>query len=287
MLSEAKIKEIEKASGISGLLEMINSKDEVNVELKNKFHFTQETYDALYSNLTEKNLTPEKGEELKKAGEEIAVKAIKRARGYEFDGKSAEQLANFLEGRIQNSKTEDIEKLNKAHEQELSDLRKIVEKERKEKEDLVLKSENDKINSVISRLVDGLEIDVPANIKEDTEKEKYIKIERQKSELHFRSLYQFKSENDNVIGIKDGEIIKDELKNPLTVDKLFEKYKQDSFVSLKKQQGGRGDGDYVPKANLSHIKSLPDLESYAKSKGIKKGSEEYDALYEEFNKNKK
>jgi hypothetical protein len=48
---------------------------------------------------------------------------------------------------------------------------------------------------------------------------------------------------------------------------------------------GRGEGDRLPSTSLTNIKSMDDLDKYAKDKGITKNTSEYDALYLEFKKN--
>lgn len=282
MLSEKSIKEIEDATGITGLRDIIASQEAVDITPKKTKHFTEETYNVLYDNLTKQGLTPEKYEEAKAAGEEMSVKSLKRKLGYEFEGKTVEALHEYLSKQIKQSAETDV---TKATSELKKDIEKLQEKiAQKETEISTLKNqfENDTINNEINSRFNSLQIEVPSHIKDEKEIEKYLKLEREKGILHFKSQYEFKKdEQKRIIAMQNGQLIKDELANAKTIDKLMDEYISASYLSLKKVTPGRGEGDKLPGFALNGIKSIDDLVKYADSKGIKKGTEAFDALHQE------
>ena len=287
MLSEKSIKEIEKATGITGLQEIIKSEEEMDVTLTKVFHFNQESYDQLYKNLTEQGLSPEKYEDAKAAGEEMAVKHIKRDMGYEFEGKTVKALNEYLEKKIKLSAETDVSKATAELKADNDKLKDMLSKKDVEISDIQKRHESDAINYEIDSRFNAIQIDVPIHLKDEKEIESYLKREREKAKLHFKSQYDFKrDENKRILAIQNGEVIKDDLLNPKTVDKLMDSYISESFISVQKGSNGRGEGDKLPGHALNDIKDVNALIAYADKKGIKKGTSEFDALYIEFEKNK-
>ena len=126
MLTQETIKLIEKALGIKGLQEIIESKEETTIKPTNVIHWNQETYDKFIED-SEKRISPETSAELKRAGEEMAVKEIKRRNNFEFEGKSVEKLFEYLNTKIKanGNETEQIKNLTADNEA----LKKALEKE--------------------------------------------------------------------------------------------------------------------------------------------------------------
>lgn len=291
MLTENAIKLIETAIGITGLQEMITSTEQLEVTPKKTVHFDEVSYQQLRDNLT-KSLPPEYYKEAKEAGEEIAVKEIKRAMNYEFEGKTVKALNDFYQKQIELKTKTDISEIEKHYKIELDEHKKLIETERKEKENIILKNKKDKQNYDIDLQFSLINIDAPPSLKDENEILKFKKNEIEKNKTYFKSLYPSDTdENGNTI-LKDsltGQILKDETLNPVKLENKVKEFAAQNFISYS-QQGtkGRGGKDEYPGNNLlSGIKSLDSLFEYAEKQGVKKGTKEFDALYAEFNKNNK
>lgn len=289
MLTSTAIQEIEKATGIVGLQDLIKSEEEKDVVLTKTKHFDEVSYNVLHKNLTEQGLTPEKYEEAKRAGEEMAVKAIKRDSSYEFEGKSVKSLVDFINANNDKAAETSISEREKEVQKDNDFLKgRLVERET-EIANLNKSWDSDKINSTIngefSRLRERIE--VPVHIKDEEQQKLYVENEYQKNLLFFKTKYNFERQNDKVIGKGlNGEVIKDDMANPVTIDSLVNKYEDDSFMNLKQEIRGRGEGDRYSSQQMAGIQTVEQLKEYAKTKGIRENTGEFDALYIEFEKNK-
>lgn len=290
MLTENGYKIIEEAIGITGLQEIINSTDPLEITPKKTKHFDEVSFNIMHDNLTKQGLTPEKYAEAKKAGEEMAIKELKRLNGYEFEGKTAEAFHDYLKTKLVSDKTATIDEKVKEKERDIEQLRKQLEDKAKEIDSIASKRKEDKINWNIDNHFNSLQIEIPAHLKDAEQIEAYRKTQIEKEKIYFKSQYKFDvDENGNIIPMKlNGDIIKTDILEPVKIDNLVKEYASKSFMNIAQKREGRGGTDQFPGNNgLSDIKDNDSLIAYAESKGVKKNTKEFDALYIEFQKNKK
>lgn len=286
MLTEKTILEIEKATGLTGLQELINSPDPQEVELKKIYHFAKQDYDILVENLKESGSSKESYEEGKKVGRERTIKDIRKSLNLDFEGVTVENLVENVKSTIETSTEGDVKKITDDYEKRLVALQKTVEDEKNRADALISKSKKEKIDYKIDNHFNALQIEVPEYIKDEKQAKEFIKFEREKNKLMFKTQYNFElDENDNIIPTKNGEVLRDEIQNPLGLDKLVNDYVSSSFIPIKKEIKGRGEDDRLP-GRVAAFKTMDDLNKYAESKGIRNNTDAFDALVLEFNKNK-
>jgi len=268
MLTENAIKTIEQAIGITGLQEMITSTEALEITPKKTKHFDEVSYNQLHDNLT-KSLNPELYKEAKEAGEEIAVKEIKRAMGYEFEGKSVKALNEFYQKQIELKSKTDLTEIEKQYKADIEKLQKTIETERNEKEKTIQQRKLDKINWVVDNQFNILNIDVPGHIKEPEQINNFKKNELEKNKIYFKSQYQFDVDDIGNVILKglDGQIVKDELLNPVKIENKVKEFAAQNFISYSLQGvKGRGGKDEYPGNNQvrsisNGIKWIDKLES--------------------------
>ena len=286
MLTENGYKLLEEATGIKGLQEIVESENQQEITLKKTKHFSEQDYDALYNNLTN-NIDPSKYAEAKKAGEEMAVKEIRKLKGYEFEGKTVQALTDYLERQIELKSKTDTTEIEKQYQNDLEQMRKKLSEKDSMIEQVTLQRKQDKINAAIDNHFNSLRIDAPTHLKEEEQINAYVKKEIEKNKIFFKSQYQFDvDENGNLIPKNtNGEVIKDEALRPVQIGELVNRFVAENFVPIAQPKAGRGEGDVYPvNSNLRNLKSVEELVDYAKSKNIKPNSSEMDALYAEFAK---
>ena len=289
MLSSEKIKEIEKATGIQGLQEAIDSTEVVDVQLTKTKHFTEQDYNILYDNLTKQAFDNGKYEEAKTAGEEMSVKNAKKKEGLDFEGKSVDNLVEYYKKQLQLAKESNESEIKNQYESDISKLRESLTAKDAEINEMNTLFKNNKINSPIDSFFNSLNIEVPAHIKDEQKAKEYIKTERNRHNVYFKSMNKRDvDEHGNIITLdENGNVLKDEKLQPITIDNLLDNYVKDSFVNVKQEIKGRGEKDRLPGNGVSNIKSISDLNEYAKKKGIKPNTPEMDAITIEFMKNNK
>jgi len=287
MLTENAIKILENAVGITGLQEMIANEEAVEITPKKTKHFDEVSYNIMYDNLTKDNFTKDKYEEAKKAGYEMVVKKIREGLGLEFEGKTAENLLENINKKIELLSKNDLTEKETEYQKDLEALKKQIQAERTEKENLAQQRKNDKINWLVDNHFNQLQIDIPAHIKDAEMVEQFRKTEIEKNKIYFKSKYNFDLEGEQIIP-KDinGNILKDDLQSPKKLDVLISEFAKANIINLAQPRNGRGEGDKFPSNNgLSDIKSVEALMEYAEKKGIKKNTSEFDAIYIEYEKN--
>lgn len=287
MLSEKLIQEIEKATGLAGLQGMIESPELVDAELIKTKHFTEGEHRTLVTNLTSE-VPQEKWEEAKVVGIEKAIKKLKEEKGLDFQGKSPEDLYNFMHKQIEFSKEADNEKLEAEYKQRLSAYEKKLQEKDSEINQMILKSKQSRINSLIDNHFNSLQIEAPAHLKDEKQISEYIKLEKEKNKAFFKNQYEFDiDEYDNIIAKKGGEILKDNTLNPIRVDNLVQDYVKSSFIPIKQSIQGRGEGDRLPSRDMTKFKSVNEVIEHYKAKGVKPNTSEMDAIIMEYNKTNK
>jgi hypothetical protein len=286
MLTEKDYEYLIKATGDKSIREKIESSEEMSLEPTKVHHFAEQDYDILVKNLKESGNSKDSYEEGKKVGLERTIKDVRKALNLEFEGVKIDNLIDSLKNTIETSKEGDIQKLSNDYEKRLAALQKTVEDEKAQREALINKSKSEKINYKIDNYFNALQIEVPEYIKDENQAKEFVKMEREKNKLMFKTKYSFDlDENDNIIPVKDGEVLRDEIQNPLGLDKLVNDYVSNSFIPIKKEIKGRGEEDRLP-GRIAKFKTMDDLNKYAEEKGIRRNTNEFDALVLEFNKNK-
>lgn len=285
MLSENVISKIEKAIGVTDLASIISSEDVVeDLEFGKTKHFSESEHRQLITNVSN-DVPKEKWEEAKKAGLEMSIKKLKEEKGFEFEGKNLEALTSYYEKQIELNKSSNDSELKSKYESDIEELRKTINNYKTKLEQNELNNKKFKIDNTIDSYFNSININVPDGIED---KESYIKTQRNKEKVFFKSQYDFDiDEYGNIItSAKGGDILKDETLTPKKVDNLIQDYVSKNIVQVEQKViKGRGEGDRLPSTNMANLKSQEDLENYAKEKGIRKNTSEYDALYIEYKKN--
>jgi hypothetical protein len=291
MLTENAIKIIENAIGITGLQEMITNTEALEIVPKKTKHFAELDYNVLVENLSSQGLTPEKYAEAKQAGEEMAIKEIKRLNSLEFEGKTAKALSEYYQKQIELKSKTDVSEIEKTYKSDLEKLQKTIETERSEKEKIIQQRKMDKINWEVDNHFNSLQIEAPPTLKDVEQISTFRKNEIEKNKIYFKSQHQFDVDENGIVIIKgtDGKILKDELLVPVKIENKVKEFAAQNFITYG-QQGikGRGGKDEFSGNNiLSGIKTVDQLYEYAEKQGIKKNTSEFDAVYAEFKKNNK
>jgi hypothetical protein len=288
MLTENSYKVLADATGmdLQELKDAIQADEEKEITSKYTKYFTDADYEVLYNNVLDKGRS-EGHENSKQAGEEMAVKEIKRKYGLEFEGKSAEKLYTFMKQLEEKASSEETSKIRGEYEKDLEALRKQVDEERDKTKKIETQRKLDLINSTIDNEFQGFQIEVPSHIKDADKVKDYARKEIEKNKTYFKSIHQFDLNDSNniVVKNKNGDILKDDKQSPLPVDILVKKFAEDNFMNIKQQKGGRGEGDYHSGSNeLINIQSDDQFNAHLKKKGIHPNSGEADALYIEWKK---
>ena len=290
MLTENGIKLIEDAIGITGLQEIVASTEPVEITPKKTKHFDEVSYNVMIDNYQKQGLTADKYEEAKRVGIEMDIKAIKRDKGYEFEGKTSQALHDFLVHKLNSDKTATIDERIKEKDADIKKIIKQLEEERKDKEAIANLRKQDKINWTVDNHFNSIQIEIPQHIKDAEQMENYRKTQIEKEKIFFKSQYKFDvDEIGNVIPKNlNGDVIKNDLLEPIKIDNLVKDYASKSFMQIAQKVQGRGGKDEFPSNNgLSNVKDIDSLIEFAAKKGIKKNTTEFDALHIEFMKNKK
>lgn len=286
MLTEKDYEYLIKATGDKAIREKIESTEVQELASTKVHHFAQQDYDILVKNLESKGNSKESYEDGKVVGEEKVIKTVRKELGLDFEGKTLDNLLLSLKTTIETSKEGDIKTLQDDYEKRLKALQDKVSEEEVRANELIAKSKAEKINYKIDSHFNSLDISIPDHIKDEKLIAKFIKTEREKNKLMFKSQYSFEiDENDNIIPVKDGNVLRDEIQNPLALDRLVGDYAKENFISFKTERKGRGEGDRLP-SKIANFKSIDDITKFAEQKGIRKNTDEFDALVLEFNKNK-
>jgi len=290
MLTENGIKLIEDAIGITGLQELMASEEPQEITPKKTKHFDEVSYNVMIDNYQKQGLTAEKYEEAKRAGIEMEIKELKRANNYEFEGKTAKALDEYLKAKLTNDSKATIDERIKEKDADIQKIIKQLEEEKKDKESIAQLRKKDKINWTVDNHFNSLQIEIPAHLKDAEQIENYRKTQIEKEKIFFKSQYNFDiDETGNVIP-KDltGNVIKNDLLEPVKIDNLVKDYASKSFMNIAQKVQGRGGKDEFPVNNgLSSVDNLDSLIEYAAKKGVKKNTIEFDAIHMEWTKIKK
>ena len=98
--------------------------------------------------------------------------------------------------------------------------------------------------------------------------------------------YEIASENGNILVKKGGEVVKNNLQNPIPLKDVVNSYVTErNFVATPSGGGGRGAGNQEPN-NGQKFNSITELYKHFEKNGIDPMSKEGEAMQLEFEKNK-
>jgi uncharacterized protein (DUF885 family) len=157
MLTEKDIKEIEKAIGVEDLAGKWTSEEVQELEFTKTKHFSESEHRQLITNVSN-DVPKEKWDEAKKTGIEMAVKDLKKEKGFDFEGKSIEALTTYFESQLEKNKTSNDSELKSKYESDIEELRKAIKDYKGKLEENQLKSKTEKINSTIDSYFNTLNI---------------------------------------------------------------------------------------------------------------------------------
>jgi hypothetical protein len=282
MLQEKDLNKIAQLAGIdaSALKDAIKSEDEVELTINKTKSFS----DAEYSTL-ESNIGKAKWDEAKIAGEEMAVKEIKKQKGIEAEGvKTVAALYDVISDMKAKSDNEKVNELmtdKQKLQSQITELQQLNEKKAHEVNSF-------KANMIVESEINKIPFAVPESITDEKEKAAFLQAERNKAKLLFLNSYNVEFDNENNAILKKGdEIVKDDLQNAAKVGDvmpIFAKSNYFAMETIENKAKGRGAGDSSVKTDFANIKSTAELIEYAEKKGVKKGTPEMDALFAEFSK---
>lgn len=191
-----------------------------------------------------------------KAAAEITIKNMKKETGLDFEGKDPKEFISKFKENILNEAN--IEPNNKIQELETSNsnLRNLLTEKESEisniQESYKSESRMNTIKGLIPELPQGLGLT----------KDEAVSLVTLNLEFKEEGIY------------KNGELLKDKMESPLALDKYVENYVADK--GWNKQPSGRGGGSGGQ--GSSAPTSLEEFNSSATEKGLRVGSQEYNAL---------
>jgi len=254
-------------------------------------------------NILKTNIEKTKYEEGKNVGFEMSLKdqkrKVKENFGIETDGiKDFDTLlSKVLETKIEAVKNEYSGKVSKKDEEYLkqieelgksktilqSEIQTITQKFEAEKSDILNKFRQQTADNELLKIINSVPLQVPQHIeKQGTESvSNYLKSEKKKLEVLFKSNYQIEIQDNKIVLKKDGSILTDKLQNPAKIEEIILPFAKDNYFSIETPD------EKTKRPNVSKTisaigGSLEDFQNAMSEKGIKQGSNEYVTLYREW-----
>lgn len=234
---------------------ILNSDDELNVELPTLEIFTPDELEQ-----REKNITSKTYAEAKIAGQEMLIKEIKRDYGIDIEGKDPKAVLDaYTKKVLDDAKIEPSQKLEEK-ERILKELQNTIEETennyKTQLEELTRQYQSEKINNNIASVMPDLTA---------LKKEQAIKL--------FTSDYEVATSDKGFEVKKNGETLVDRLGNPRQLKDVVSEYVDANGWGRKIEGAGGGDQGGEPSKTTS-IKSADDFHSYLKENNIPVASQE-------------
>jgi hypothetical protein len=259
-------------------------------------------------NILKTNIEKSKYEEGKNVGFEMTLKEQKRKVkenfGIETDGiKDFDTLlSKVLETKIEAVKNEYSGKVSKKDEEYLkqieelgksktilqSEIQTITQKFEAEKSEILNKFKQQTADNELLKIINSVPLQVPQHIeKQGTEAvSNYLKSEKKKLEVLFKSNYQIEIEDNKIVLKKDGNLVTDKLQNPAKIEEIILPFAKDNYFSIETMDE-KGKRPNVSKTISAIGGTLEDFQNAMSEKGIKQGSNEYGTLYREWKQKNK
>jgi hypothetical protein len=234
------------------LSDLINSEDDVEVTLKEGDFYTSEQKESLIGNHRK---------EAETAGREKLLKELRDSNGLDYEGvKHPENFVNALQEKVKaeaiaEAKIEPSKKIDGLN-NDLSQLRNQLQ----EKEGVI-----NELNTKMKTERDSIKIEqaIFNSLPEKTS------LPKDDLALLFRSKHDLRvGENGNIEILKGGEVLKDDMRNPIEVSKVVQEFSS-SYIATP--IGGSGNDNPPPSGG-------GDLESFTnemKEKGVGINSEAF------------
>lgn len=234
------------------LTDLLKSEDEVEIKIKQGEFFDEEKKETLIVNHRK---------EAETAGREKLLKELRDSNGLTYEGvKHPEKLIEAITEKVRVSTLEEANlEPNKKIDSLTSDLNSL--RGQLEEKDNMLTDLNNKIKLEQQNM--KIEQSIIKSLPESTilPKDDLVLLFKNKHELTL-------DENGNILTMKNGEVVKDELRNPVSIDKIVSEF---SSNYIKTPDGGSGQ-------SRSSGTSSGDMDSFIeemKSKEIALNSEEF------------
>lgn len=256
------IKELESSLKLKEgtISEAIKSEDAVKIDIPELKIFTPEEDEERINNMKV---------EFKTAGEEVAVKEIKREHNLEFEGKSAAKLFEHLQSGQANAITKALEDAGKVPDQKITELKTDLEKLQgtiKEKDSALTSLQSDFTKHKNTSVING-QIQVAFG---DTKTAAPMEVVLDS----FSKQYQAEIVDGKTVYKQNGEVLKNDLQTPLTTSEVVEKFKSSDLNKwvFPTVAGGGGGGDDPSTGKAGGMKAF---EKEMNEKGFNTGSLEY------------
>lgn len=243
--------------------------EESSLEIKISKAFTEDEWSDYQSNVTkEKDQEYAKGKE---TGARQLVRDKKEELGLEFEGKDLDTLISKIQEKTASELGGDIDERIKAKDKDLELLRNNSNQE--------IESLQSKINSIENQY---------NSMKNDYEINKYIPeslngVSKRDAMTIIKSEFDFTNEDGQNIVKKNGEVLKDKSRNPITWESAI----KDSLLERNWLSSEQGRGDSKKRVKSSGFSSLSEFHEHLDANGINPKSQEAMAKLSEITKDNK
>jgi hypothetical protein len=231
--------------------------------------FTEDEWGSYQENISkEKDAEYNKGKE---TGARQLVRDKKEELGLDFEGKDLDTLISKIKEQTANELGGDVDERIKAKDKDLELLRNTSTQE--------IETLQSKIKTIENQY---------NSMKNDQEINKYIPeklngISKSDARTIIKSELEFTSEDGQYIVKKNGEVLKDKARNPLSWEVAI----KDSLLQRNWLDSGEGRGKGEKRAKTTGFNTLSELNEYFESNGINPKSQEANAKLQEVVKENK
>lgn len=214
-------------------------------------------------------------EEGKTAGSEMTVKELKKKWGIEKDGKSIDSLFEYVNEKVLSDAKIEPEKKVKELSESLANLQQTLQQKESEWSGLI-QQKDQTIKSIKSEA--KLLQSIP---KVDGYKTNHL-LAAFRSDGYSIDI----DENENIIPVFNGKVLKDKYEKPLPLDKVFSDWMTQSGFTAAQGGGGRGAGNYFPQGGLQ-FKTESDMFKHMEQNKIDPTSPQGKEMIDKFYADKK
>lgn len=248
---------------VNELKDIISKQEEIEIEIPQGSFISELDLNSLKTTLKQEGY-----KEGKTAGSEMTIKEIKRITGLEFEGKDHETLVKKLQEKVLTEAKIEPEKKVKELSTSLESLQQKYQADITAKE-----AELSNMKGILkNKEIDGLLMKhVPGNLNA---------IKPDQALLLFKNDYKVDiDENNNLVVMKDGKVLKDQLEKPIPVQNVMNEYiTSQGWTGSRGGQGGSDKGG----AGSSEFKTINDLFKHMEKSGIDPTSNDGMALIDKF-----
>jgi hypothetical protein len=226
------------------ITEALESEDKVKIEIPELKIFTPEEDEERINNM--------KGE-FKSAGEEIAVKELKREHNLEFEGKSAAKLFEHLQSGQETAITKALSDAGKEPDAKITELNADKEKLQAkitEQESAFTSLQSDFTNHKNTSAINGQIQSAFGDTKTAAPMDVVLNT--------FTSQFQAEVVEGKTVYRQNGEVLKNDLQTPLTTAEVVERFKtaEANKWVFPVVEGGNGGGDDTQKGKAGSMQAF-------------------------------